>query len=406
MHYLACFTEAQYETQPEEGFMKIEGRRIHIAGSASAACDLAKLNYAHTLVAALSRAFLQRNAAVCAQVGKEPLHKLDAKTSIIFDWTVIQTVSEFVQNSSFDHGAKLLPLTTVITEKTDGHIPEARKVIWESLLRGPYVRILDHPIQWTAGAVRRDRIAAVGDILILISGGEGVEHLAQLYIGQRKPVLALDLDLGASTEQGNGRAVAINKEISSNPTVYFSPKEPEAIGALWNNLSTRGGTRPMDEVVTSILALLGALEPPVAFCVRLLDPTSAKFRDVDNFFTRIVTPAIQSLDYKVLVSPQSPSDSHWMNVDIFTGIHDSALVIVDLTDERPNCFIELGYALGRNRRVLISAIEGTKLPFDVDKIESFFWSSSDDKVETAHRFGDYVERNLTQAPLVPTLTLF
>ena len=53
----------------------------------------------------------------------------------------------------------------------------------------------------------------------------------------------------------------------------------------------------------------------------------------------------------------------FMNVAIFESLHFSSVAIVDVTGERPNCFIELGYAL-RGNRVLVSAEEGTNLPFD------------------------------------------
>ena len=34
---------------------------------------------------------------------------------------------------------------------------------------------------WTAGAIQRQRLAQLGDILIAVSGGQGVEHLAIEY---------------------------------------------------------------------------------------------------------------------------------------------------------------------------------------------------------------------------------
>jgi hypothetical protein len=35
----------------------------------------------------------------------------------------------------------------------------------------------------------------------------------------------------------------------------------------------------------------------------------------------------------------------FMNVAILESVHFSTVAIVDVTGERPNCFIELGYAL-------------------------------------------------------------
>ena len=37
------------------------------------------------------------------------------------------------------------------------------------------------------------------------------------------------------------------------------------------------------------------------------------------------------------------SDHAFMNVGIFESLHFSSMAIVDVTGERPNCFIELGY---------------------------------------------------------------
>jgi hypothetical protein len=387
--------------------MKIAQRRVHIAGSASNTCNTEKLKYAHQLVSSLSDKLLQQHVSLCAQVGKEPLHTVDQTLPTIFDWTVIQSIYEYVETTPFlPEDNRLLPLTTIMTDKTISHIPDTRKRAWQTLLDRMCVNVLDHPKSWTSGAVRRDRIAVTGDVLVLLSGGEGVEHLAQLYIAQKKPVIAFDLDLGASTEQGSGRAVAINRAIASHPQVYITAKRPETIGALWENISTRDGTRPIEEVVTAVLTLLEAIEPPTAFCVRLLNPNSASFHDVEAFFSDVVKPLTDEMDYRLVVSPQSPDESRWLNEQIFSGIHDSGLVIVDLTEERPNCLIELGYALGRNRRVLICAQDGTKLPFDVDKIECFFWSSSAHPDETIRRFRGFVNHNLVQAPLVPTTTLF
>ncbi len=66
-----------------------------------------------------------------------------------------------------------------------------------------------------------------------------------------------------------------------------------------------------------------------------------------------------------------------MNVAIFESLHFSSLAIVDVTGERPNCFIELGYgSWQRQNRVLVTAEEGTKLPFDQEMIPCHFWKPS------------------------------
>jgi hypothetical protein len=60
--------------------------------------------------------------------------------------------------------------------------------------------------------------------------------------------------------------------------------------------------------------------------------------------------------------------------DILERIERAAFVIVDLTDLRPNVFYELGYADGLGKKVIVTAKDGTDLPFDVKDIPTIFWS--------------------------------
>ncbi len=80
-------------------------------------------------------------------------------------------------------------------------------------------------------------------------------------------------------------------------------------------------------------------------------------------------------------------ETAFINVEIFEALHRAGLVVVDLTGVRPNCMMELGYALARSRRVVISAKNGTKLPFDQDKLATYFWDehASSDKRRTEYR---------------------
>jgi hypothetical protein len=61
--------------------------------------------------------------------------------------------------------------------------------------------------------------------------------------------------------------------------------------------------------------------------------------------------------------------------DILARIGQAAFAIVDLTDLKPNVFYELGYADGLGKKVVITAREGTALPFDVKDMPTILWSS-------------------------------
>jgi hypothetical protein len=89
-----------------------------------------------------------------------------------------------------------------------------------------------------------------------------------------------------------------------------------------------------------------------------------------------------------------------MNVEIFEGLHRAAVAVVDLTEVRPNCMMELGYALGRRRRVVMSALTGTRLPFDQDKLPTLFWSESGSVDQRREEFRDWFRSHLDLPPLI------
>ena len=66
--------------------------------------------------------------------------------------------------------------------------------------------------------------------------------------------------------------------------------------------------------------------------------------------------------------------------NIITLIAKAEFLIVDLTDENPNVYYELGYAHGVGNEdfdILLVAKEGTKLHFDIAPLSVYFYSSTE-----------------------------
>jgi hypothetical protein len=74
--------------------------------------------------------------------------------------------------------------------------------------------------------------------------------------------------------------------------------------------------------------------------------------------------------------------------------------LVDLTGVRPNCFMELGYALGNRQRVIVTARDDTKIPFDAFAVEAFQWKEVEDPKVQIDRFRTHWERNISMPALV------
>jgi len=165
-------------------------------------------------------------------------------------------------------------------------------------------------------------------------------------------------------------------------------------------LSTKNGAANPEEIGKQFAVLASALDSPIAFYVRLLNPSGPEFPHVERYFRRVVDPTVGKIGYRRVEIGTEPSEHGFMNVAIFDTLHYADLVIVDVTSLRPNCFIELGYALGRMSRVIVTARRGTALPFDQQAIPCFFWDRETPDEELEGLFTKFIFKNINRPPLV------
>lgn len=384
--------------------MQITGRRICIAGSASAETDVKLLTYAHQLMLEIVRTLVNEGALLLCGVGNNPRQSdVAGSLSLIFDWTILDFVSnELTATRLPSERQQGRILAAVLTSKTASQIPPDKQDVWKQLVDSDAVNIQYIRPGWSSGAVRRAEQASISDLLIAVGGGEGVEHLAQEFIRQGKPVIPLDLDLGASKEDGSGGAHRLFREIRHRPDAFIKTLRPERIGTILTRMETDGGRKETAKVVQAVMDLIKELRPPDAFYVRLLDPKSTEFGSVETYFRQVVDPLVTEFGYNIVEMGRTEASSPWMNAQIFEKIHYSAVTIVDLTGARPNCLMELGYAFGRERKVIITAKEGTSIPFDASPIEVRMWNEATADTKRIEQLRDYWKRNINRPPLVPT----
>jgi hypothetical protein len=290
----------------------------------------------------------------------------------------------------------------VVSEKAEQGIPLERRQLWNRLLRQNCIRLEQIKPGAISGAMIRDRQARFGDVLICLGGGLGVEHLAETYISRRKTVIPFDIALGASKGDGTGGSERLYREARSSPTEYLRllPEMSGSAGSLLAAMATRNTTITADELIEQFIALVPRLDRPTAFYVRLLNPDLPEFVDVEGFFRSTVDPLITELGYRRVEMGTDRATHGFMNVAIFESIHNAELCIVDITGQRPNCFIELGYSLAGTQRVIVSARSGTTLPFDQQAIPCFFWSPKDSVVDRINKLRTFIKTNLNRPPIV------
>ena len=389
---------------PQESQVELKGRRIHIAGSAGTNEDEGKLAYAHELVSELTFVLANAGAKFVLSFGAEPrLEGRQDGPSIIFDWSVAESVERSLTGGkavASGEGGRLG--ATIATSKTERQIPDERRPLFEKLRDADALSFGYLASGWTAGAVRRDRQATLGDVLIGIGGGEGIEHLARAYAARGKPVVPLDIHLGSSKGDGSGGAARLFERALETPADFFTLAAGHSAPDLLGRTNTREGHKPIEEVVASIIKLLKALEPPKVFYVRLLNDTVPEFASVESYFRDTVDPFVRSLGLEFKQMGIGRNEHAWMNEAIFDSLHHSSIVLVDLTTLRPNLFMELGYALGNRQRVIVTAKEGTNFPFDSFALEAFLWKETDAPLVRMAKLKAHWERNIEMPALVKT----
>jgi len=363
----------------------VPGLRVHITGSAAADCDEDLLARAHAFVRGLTAQLIDSGSGLVLGAGAEPLG--DAGLPCIFDWTALQIIADSTDPAPAWPPLRPQRFVVIASQRGLAKIPEQRATMWEACRTRSDFQLVVAPPGWRMAGIIRERQVQHGDMLLVLGGGAGSEHLAELYRDEGKPVIPIWTELGAYNEDGSGGSRALHEQALDAPAKFFALRT--GVGSEAARLSSLRLTLDADptSLAGEVATLIGDLKPPTAFFVRLLDTDDPDYPPVERFFRDVVDDVVSEHGYTTLEMGRGKPEAAFMNVEIFTAVHRASLVIVDLTGMRPNCTMELGYALARRRRVVISAKAGTELIFDADKLPTYFWEDIGpvDERRTAYR---------------------
>lgn len=374
------------------------GRRIHIAGSIPddlAIASAFEVERARELVAGLVRELLRRGATFVAAVDAEKVRISDGKP-ICFDWLIWRTLQTSLAERP---AAATNPLAIAVQHhKNEEQIPKQFEELWDGLRNSDLIQI-ENAAHWNMASKRMEVQARWGDILIALGGSEGVLFLANLYHDAGKPVVPLNLPICAPD---TGARRLFNFGLASSNTHRLFQATGNSPHGLLNRINFRSN-KPVAERVSEVVALLEALDRPKAFAVRLLNPAHVEYDDVQNYFETVVGPVMEGeLGYKlVIVDGRQPYEHARIDQEIFAKLHRSSIVVGDITGMRPNCFLELGYALGRGLPTMLMAKEGSEHPFDIYTFAGLRWKTTGSTEERRQLFREHWVAIRNRPPLVP-----
>lgn len=375
------------------------GRRIHIAGSISNDIDVAtatEIARACEFINQLVSELISKGATFVIPVDAESVR--DDGLPICFDWLVWEAVHKNLPYRPTDAPAPLV--IAVKHHKNESQIPAQRRTVWDTMRTSPLVQI-ESAAHWNMASKRMEVQAQHGDILIALGGTEGVLFLANLYHDAGKPVIPINFELSPRT---TGALRLYDFGISGNNAQHLFKTEGSITPQSWLNRIEMYQDKKITDGVRDVLGLLEDLSPPKAFVVRLLNPQHSDFNDVQAFFENVVQPVVEGeLGYKLtVIDGNQPFEHARIDEEIFKKLHRSSLVLVDITGGRPNCFIELGYALGRGLPIMLMAKDGTEHPFDITTLSGHRWTATGRTDERRRLFLAHWKAIKSRPPIVPT----
>lgn len=375
------------------------GRRIHITGSIAndpTTATVEEVTRAHEVVETLVKDLIRKGASFVIPVDAEKMRP--DGLPICFDWLIWDTIHK---NSHMRPVDAPNPFVVAVKHhKNEDQVPEQFAALWGALRVSSLIQI-ENAAHWNMNSKRMEAQARHGDILIALGGGEGVLFLSNLYHDAGKPVIPLNLKLGPAN---TGALRLFEYGLSGSNAQHLFQSEGSTSPHSWLNRIEMPARKAVADGVRDLLDLLEALVPPKAFVVRLLNQTHADYNDVQDFFDTVVQPVIEGeLGYKLIVVDGNQAyDYPRIDQEIFTKLHRSHVVLADITGLRPNCFLELGYALGRGLPTMVLAKAGTEHPFDIYSLSSHHWKTTGSAEDRRREFRTHWNSIKNRPSLVPT----
>jgi hypothetical protein len=288
----------------------------------------------------------------------------------------------------------------VASQRALEKIPQRREDVWQKCKTRTDFGLEPTPMGWRMAGVIRERQVLRGDVLLVLGGGAGAEQLADLYRDDGKPVVPVKAELGAINRDGNGGSNYLHGQALGDIDSFLRLCDGAGSAAARLSGARLDASSDVAALAKDLTELLADLKPRPAFFVRLLATEHAEYASVERFFREVVDEVVTERGFTPREMGRGKPEAAFMNVEIFQALHRAGLVVVDLTGVRPNCTMELGYALARRRRVVLSAKAGTALPFDTDKLPTYFWEDEGVPADRQAAYRDWLHQYSELPPLV------
>ena len=198
----------------------MEPKNILIVGSASKGCDNRKIERACEFARAITKEIIAEGNSVAVLATEEPIKTVgNQSVPLVFDWEVLRAVDDWVMRTGGNGGR---PLATVFmrTDAMQTKINEANGKLIGKLQAQNAIVIHHIESDLYSGGEYRDWQTEYCHAMIAIGGGKGTYQVGDKMLTAGQPVMPVDINLGAYSEDGQG-ALQLLSEMKTDERTFL-----------------------------------------------------------------------------------------------------------------------------------------------------------------------------------------
>ena len=193
-------------------------RFVLFSGSASSSCPDERLDQAIQFLGCFVPQVLQASGGFVVLLGDEDETRGDDGKPRIFDWEILRSVERYVESTT--DGIRVYARVVISDNAWVDKMSAGNRQTFSNLQRRGALEVERIRREEYAGGTYRRVECELADALLALGGGRGTYIVGREMLELGKPVLPLDLDIGASSEDGEG-ALLLHRELQAEPSLFF-----------------------------------------------------------------------------------------------------------------------------------------------------------------------------------------
>ena len=215
----------------------MNGKYVLLSGTASRDCPVPELDMATSFVQSFTAEVLRAGGGLVVLLGEENRTKGADGRPHIFDWTILRAIEEYVGVTT--QAPRIHVRAVMADDAWQSRMDDGNRRTFSNLQQRGVLEVERiRREKFTGGEYRRTE-CEMADAMVALGGGTGTYSVGEEMMELGKPVLPLDLKIGALSEDGEG-ALLLHKELQSNPS-DFSPATHSHVINQIESLSLQGG---------------------------------------------------------------------------------------------------------------------------------------------------------------------